>query len=133
MSKTVSLGVIGCGKRTESLIRKLRPDNSSIRLVAVCDPLPERRERFRTEFNLDLALYDDEDAFFQHSGLEWVMIGSWNVHHRRHVEKALQIEYFLRKAAVHHISGQRGSLVACLCVELSRHDRVYAPLFSSLS
>ena len=90
MSKTVSLGVIGCGKRTESLIRKLRPDNSSIRLVAVCDPLPERRERFRTEFNLDLALYDDEDAFFQHSGLEWVMIGSWNVHHRRHVEKALQ-------------------------------------------
>jgi len=90
MAHPVSLGVIGCGNRTRHLLKMLLSKTPDVKLVAACDPLPEQREGFRRDYNPDLALFDDDAAFFAHPGMEWVMIGSWNVHHRRHIEAALK-------------------------------------------
>lgn len=90
MNSNVSLGVIGCGIRTTALVRMAMKAGPFFSLDAACDPLPRQRERFRDEFNPGIALYEDEAAFFAHPGLDWVMVGSWNAHHRRHVEAALR-------------------------------------------
>ena len=87
--KSISVGIIGCGKRAESIVKNLISISKEIKINALCDPLSERMELFRKSYNTEAKSYSNEEDFFSHSGLDWVLICSPNNQHRIHIEKAI--------------------------------------------
>jgi predicted dehydrogenase len=88
----VRLGLIGTGGRLRGVVRRLleTAPRGSIRVTAAFDPDPGAIESLRGEVNPGFQAMATEEEVARHSGVDWVFIGSWNVHHARQALAALQ-------------------------------------------
>jgi predicted dehydrogenase len=89
MSGTVGIGVVGYGARLAGLIEALPAMNDKLRVVAICDPLPQSLERCRKKFRTGFAVYHDVHQLVTDPNVDWVAIGSWNCCHKEQAVAAL--------------------------------------------
>lgn len=86
--KNINIGVIGCGQRIFGIMERVLAKTPGANVAAGCDPLARQLDLYRDHFNRAMATYRNGDDFFNHPGLDWIVIGSWNNRHRAHVEAA---------------------------------------------
>ena len=88
MSNPIKIGVVGLGRIGMSVHReclKARPDKFTV--VAACDLIPERCERYKEEFGC--RTYDNIDDLIADPEVEVVDIATRSCDHYIHAKKAL--------------------------------------------
>ena len=83
------IGVIGCGARLRSLLRRIPGLGSDIVLTAICDP-SEASRRAALALTGGARVYDDYRDLVRAPDVDWVLVGSWNCYHREHAVAALE-------------------------------------------
>ncbi len=73
----VGCGGCGCGKHLESY----RKHAGRVDIVALCDILPEKIERARRRFNLDVPGYTDYRAMLRKERLDLISVATPNAFH----------------------------------------------------
>lgn len=89
-SKPVGIGLIGTGTRLLGLVRKLPGLGSALEITALSDPSEDSLYDAAADIGIDATQYDDYREVVRDPAVQWVMIGSWNVHHREHVVAAFE-------------------------------------------
>lgn len=89
MSDTVRVGIIGAGGRVRGLAALLTGQNPNIEVTALFDPLDRSVTAARELFGDSVAVYSTYRELLEKSGVDWVMIGSWNSHHRDQIVDSL--------------------------------------------
>ena len=91
MKKKTGIGLIGCGGRLRGLAAGILSVNDRIEVRALCDPNPDAiaatREICRAP---EAKVYDDHRALSRDPDIKWVLVGSWNALHRKHVVAAFR-------------------------------------------
>ena len=88
-SEPVGIGLVGSGTRLSGLVRKLPELGTGLKVTALSDPNPDSVSEAAIDIATDAVRYDDYRELVGDPNVEWVMVGSWNVHHRAHVVAAL--------------------------------------------
>ena len=83
--KKIGIGVIGCGGRLRDVLTHLQAATDQVEVVALCDPNPHSIQAARERFNPAARQHADEQALANDPAVDWVMVGSWNCLHARHV------------------------------------------------
>ena len=82
MSKTIRIGIIGCGGRIRDLLGKLFKITDRVKITALCDPAPDQTALYQKEFKAaDAKIYSDYRELVKAPDVDWVVIGSWNCFH----------------------------------------------------
>ncbi|GFZ43076.1 hypothetical protein JCM24511_00794 [Saitozyma sp. JCM 24511] len=89
-ARRLRIGVIGLGRMGQRHARNVAYAAPRAELVAACDLLAENVSWARTNLPGHTSIYDDEDAFFQHEGLDAVLIATETSTHAPLALKALQ-------------------------------------------
>ncbi len=91
-SSPVRIGLIGIGGRLTGVVRRLlaTAPEGRIEVAAVYDPRPGSLADVGGRYGAGCRIYDTEEALIADPSLEWVFIGSWNVHHARQAIRALE-------------------------------------------
>ena len=80
---SVSVGVIGGGRRLDYLMPHLRAASGGVTLAGVVDPVPERATAFaRAHGGGKAKVYADRDALLADDAIDWVLIGTPNHQHK---------------------------------------------------
>ena len=99
MSKTVKLGFIGLGARTETLLATIfQLGRSDIAVTAICDLLPQRVQRIKDIMAANKAgepeVFDDYRKLIASKNVDAVMVPtSWNSHLKIAIEAMKQGKY----------------------------------------
>lgn len=88
MNRTVRLGMIGCGLISHAHGRASQKSDRNIRFVACASRSEERAGEWARAYGCDRH-YTDYRDMLRHRGLEGVVIATWPVDHREHIEAAL--------------------------------------------
>lgn len=78
----VRVGIIGAGGRVRGLAGRVIAADSRICITAVYDPLDRSVAAAREMFGESVESFPSYQALLEKSGVDWVMIGSWNCFHR---------------------------------------------------
>ena len=89
-SKPVGIGLIGAGVRLLGLVRKLPGLGSALEITALSDPNADSVSDATANIAPGAVQYADYRELVNDVGVDWVMVGSWNVHHREHVVAAFE-------------------------------------------
>ena len=89
MNDVIKVGLIGCGARLRHLAQRLCRRYPQVEVAAIADPSDESIRLTREQINPDAVVFDDYHELCVMSDLSWVLVGSWNNYHRRHVVAAL--------------------------------------------
>lgn len=86
------IGLIGCGQRPRTVARHLLADAQakSLAITALFDPLPAAVELAQREIAPEAKVHPTLESLLADSGVDWVMIGSWNCFHADQVVAALK-------------------------------------------
>ncbi|HOX07182.1 MAG TPA: Gfo/Idh/MocA family oxidoreductase [Planctomycetota bacterium] len=87
MSKKI--GVIGCGGRIRSILKRLPGLGQDLIITAICDPSEASRRKTMEAFAPAARVCSDYRELVAAPDVDWVMVGSWNCHHREHAIAAL--------------------------------------------
>src|SRR5690606_18766874 len=90
--QTIRIGIAGCGQRLATIARHLLNDTSLARqleISALFDPSASAMEALRDKVAPQAEMYPDFQTFLAKSGVDWVMIGSWNCAHADQIVAAL--------------------------------------------
>lgn len=90
-SKTLNIGLIGCGGRLRDVVGRLLAQDAEgrIRVLSAFDPDPASYQAAREQFGPDCLARDSEQALVTDPAIDWVFIGSWNCFHARQAVLAL--------------------------------------------
>lgn len=88
MAKEIRVGVVGCGLRLQGILKGLLGADRPIRCTAIMDPHRDSM-RLAREIAPDARVEEDYRKVCTADDVDWVLIGSWNCHHRQHAEAAL--------------------------------------------
>lgn len=85
------VGVIGCGRRIQSLLKTLFRNHASapIQVAALCDPNPVSISETQSLLKSPAKVFENYRELAESPGVDWVMVGSWNCFHRDHAVAAL--------------------------------------------
>lgn len=89
----VGIGIIGCGGRLRGLAQALLqeiPAGRNLDLVGLCDPDARAIKQARKQLNSPATAFKDYRELVNDPAVDWVMIGSWNCHHREHAVAAFR-------------------------------------------
>lgn len=92
-SEKIKIGVIGCGLRVDyGVLANIIAGKSKDRLeiTALFDPSAASIERIRSSVAPNAKAYASEAELLEKSGVDWVVIGSWNCFHADQVIAAVQ-------------------------------------------
>jgi predicted dehydrogenase len=98
MSKTLGIGLIGCGGRLNGVSRRTCREDKRLRIAGLYDIDPKSIEKTKSFFaqgeyyahaDAELAVFESVEALVADPSVEWVMVGSWNSAHCEHVVAAL--------------------------------------------
>ena len=87
-AEAVGIGLIGSGARLLGLVRKLPDLGGALKITAVTDPSAESMTDAQSDIAAQAVRYDCYQDLVHDSTVDWVLIGSWNVHHREHAVAA---------------------------------------------
>lgn len=91
MTSRIGVGIIGCGSRVRNLAKGVLARDPSIRVTALCDPLPESIVESRNVLQAqDATEYENYHDLVRSDQVDWVMIGSWNRLHKEHAVAAFE-------------------------------------------
>jgi predicted dehydrogenase len=94
VNETLGIGIIGCGGRIISVARRTCHQDKRLRVIGVHDINPKSVESAQRFFSCEehyahnhqpIRDYGSVDALVADPEIDWVMVGSWNVAHRKHV------------------------------------------------
>src|ERR1700689_3511273 len=78
----INIGVVGCGARMRSVLKRLLPRDPRLILKGAFDIDPAAIEQARATFRADgLRAYPSMESLITDPEIDWVMIGTWNRHH----------------------------------------------------
>lgn len=85
---TIRIGLIGCGGRIRGVAKHLlnSPQGGRLAITAMFDPDTRSIEETKHYLGIEATTYASVEALLRDSGVDWVMIGSWNCFH---VEQAV--------------------------------------------
>lgn len=90
MIPTVRLGMIGCGLISQAHGQAALRGNGSIRFTACMSRTRSNAEKWARSFGIDTShVYDDLATMLQREALHGVVIATWPVDHRSHIELCL--------------------------------------------
>ncbi len=89
MSK-IGIGVIGCGKRINDVLKRVLNVGDDVVIRALCDNSPDAITATRKDIAPQARVYEDHQELCQDPAVDWVFIGSFNCFHRQHAIAALQ-------------------------------------------
>jgi predicted dehydrogenase len=90
--KSVGIGIIGCGAMGRVVIRELLKQNKKLEIRGIFDPDKGSIKATVDEFNPDAKVYKDYESLVKSPDIDWVMIASWNCHHRDQVVTAFKAD-----------------------------------------
>jgi predicted dehydrogenase len=85
-----NIGVIGCGGRLRGILKRLPGRGQELRVAAICDPNETSLRKTLEELAPGARVCGDFRELAAAPDLDWVMVGSWNCHHREHAVAALE-------------------------------------------
>lgn len=86
----IGIGIIGCGKRLQSITRLLLKQTPDLNVVALYDPSQPSIDAMRRAANCpDARVCESYQTLVGDPAVNWVMVGSWNCFHREHAVAAL--------------------------------------------
>lgn len=91
-TKTIRIGVIGCGQRVQHVLHNLSkvPERDQLKVVALYDPHPKAAESLKSEVAPQANICTSDSELISRSDVDWVMISSWNCHHANQAVAALE-------------------------------------------
>jgi predicted dehydrogenase len=90
-NKVTKIGVVGCGARMRSVLKRLLPQDPRLVLHGVFDIDPQAIEQAREKFRPEgLRAYPSMESLVTDPEIDWVMVGTWNRHHAVPVIAALE-------------------------------------------
>lgn len=89
---TIRIGVMGCGKRLQSILQHLLKtvEHDKLEVVAFYDAHPSAATALRDELAPGAEVVADEAALLGRQDIDWVLIGSWNCFHANQAIAALE-------------------------------------------
>src|SRR3989344_1403517 len=91
-SKTVGIGIIGCGKRMADFLETLKylDNNHQCEILAINDLNGDAIKKFKNSFGENVKVYASSDELVKDPNISWVFIGSYNKFHKEHIMCALK-------------------------------------------
>jgi predicted dehydrogenase len=86
----MNIGVLGCGFRIRSLLKKLLEINSTIKIVSVYDPDLNSINKFKKDFIGNIKICKTEEELISDQDITWVFIGSYNSFHKEQIIKSIK-------------------------------------------
>lgn len=87
----IRIGAIGCGRRLRHVLGRTLEHSKRLQVVALCDPSDDSVDAAREQWNCpDAKRYRSYRALAQADDVDWVCVGSWNCHHRKHIVAGLE-------------------------------------------
>jgi len=84
------IGIIGCGKRIQSILGNIPSLNKDIVVSSLFDPDKRSIDTTRQMYNPQAKICSDYKEITNDPEIDWVFIGSWNCFHHEHAIAALQ-------------------------------------------
>ncbi len=87
---TIGIGMIGCGGMGRIVPRTVRKRSRRVVTAAICDPEEKSRSAALKELNPGARVYRDYRELVRAPEVDWVLVASWNCHHRAHAVAAFE-------------------------------------------
>ncbi len=87
--RSIGVGLLGPGKRLQSVLRRLVTGHPSIRVVAAYDQNPAVYDALRKPYG-NFRAHAQAADLAQDPEVDWVLIGSWNNAHADHIAAAVE-------------------------------------------
>jgi hypothetical protein len=88
--KSVGIGIIGCGAMGRVVAKELLKHSNKLQLRGLCDPDKGSIQKCCEELNSSPKVYRDYQSLIKSPDIDWVMVASWNCHHRDQVISAFK-------------------------------------------
>jgi predicted dehydrogenase len=86
----INIGVVGFGARSRSVLKRLLPQDSRLRLKGIFDIDPAAVERAKQQLELkEVHAYPSMESLVTDPEIAWVVVGTWNRNHAAPVIAAL--------------------------------------------
>jgi len=80
--KSIGIGMVGCGAMGRLVAREVLRQSEGIELRGLFDPEEKSIQATLAELNPKAKVYRDYHSLVKSPDVDWVMIASWNCHHR---------------------------------------------------
>ena len=80
--KSIGIGLIGCGAMGRAVVKELFDHIKKPKTIGIFDPDKRSIQKYLKEFKGPVKVYKDYHSLINSPDIDWVMIASWNSHHR---------------------------------------------------
>jgi len=88
--KKIGIGVIGCGAMGMAIVRRILALSAELEVTGLYDPDERSIKSALAELPGCPTVHSSYEALLQDPTVSWVMIASWNCHHREHTVAAFR-------------------------------------------
>jgi len=88
--KDISLGIVGCSRRIQTILDGITVLGKKIKIKALYDIDPQRNSEFREKYNKDAVICNSYDEMLAMKDIDWVVISSYNTLHASQSVQALR-------------------------------------------
>ncbi len=89
-NKTVRIGIIGAGARSQSLVNQLLSGRNGLEVTALCDINKQHCKDFNKKTGISPETTDDYRGIIKAPEIDWVMVFSPNALHAEHITAAFE-------------------------------------------